>query len=59
MAAILNADSALTDHANNNLGINIKGFEAGSKVRVEVEQCQVECAVTSRFQDCSKLSVER
>jgi len=31
MAAILNADSALTDHANNNLGINIKGFEAGSK----------------------------
>merc|ERR1712088_376835 len=31
MAAILNADSALTDHANNHLGINIKGFEAGSK----------------------------
>merc|ERR1719305_478630 len=28
MAAILNADSALTDHANNHLGINIKGFEA-------------------------------
>merc|ERR1719356_1539825 len=34
MAAILNADSALTDHANNNLGINIKGFEAGSKEEV-------------------------
>merc|ERR1711936_221735 len=31
MAAILNNDSALTDHANNHLGINIKGFEAGSK----------------------------
>merc|ERR1712130_971096 len=31
MAGILNADSALTDHANNHLGINIKGFEAGSK----------------------------
>merc|ERR1719193_1640355 len=31
MAAILNNDSALTDHANNPLGINIKGFEAGSK----------------------------
>jgi len=34
MAAILNADSALTDHANNHLGINIKGFEAGSKEEV-------------------------
>jgi len=31
MAGILNADSALTDHANNHLGINIKSFEAGSK----------------------------
>merc|ERR1712032_371616 len=29
--AILNNDSALTDHANNHLGINIKGFEAGGK----------------------------
>ena len=37
MAAILNADSALTDHANNHLGINIKGFEAGSKVGELVE----------------------
>ena len=35
MAAILNNDSALTDHANNHLGINIKGFEAGSKVRID------------------------
>ena len=35
MAAILNNDSALTDHANNHLGINIKGFEAGGKVRID------------------------
>merc|ERR1712037_116293 len=34
MAAILNADSALTDHANSHLGINIKGFEAGSREEV-------------------------
>ena len=42
MAAILNNDSALTDHANNHLGINIKGFEAGSKVRIDQwsENCQ-------------------
>ena len=39
MAAILNADSALTDHANNHLGINIKGFEAGSKVSL-LTSCQ-------------------
>ena len=32
MADLLNADVALADHANNHLGINIKGFEAGSKV---------------------------
>jgi len=31
MADLLNADVALADHANNHLGINIKGFEAGSK----------------------------
>ena len=37
MAAILNNDSALTDHANNHLGINIKGFEAGSKVRIHLK----------------------
>ena len=33
MAAILNADSTLADHADNTLGISINGFEAGSKVR--------------------------
>merc|ERR1719264_854331 len=31
MAAILNADSTLADHADNTLGISINGFEAGSK----------------------------
>ena len=34
MAAILNADSALTDHANSHLGINIKDFAAGSREEV-------------------------